>query len=56
MNESTAAASGLAIYGKTRATKDGGGKATAGCVMELTIDQVQYLLGRNLSWNPQNEL
>ncbi|WVO17206.1 hypothetical protein L204_104898 [Cryptococcus depauperatus] len=51
--EGTAAASRLAIYGLL---EEDNNYAKAGCVMELSINQVQYLLGRSLDWNPQNLL
>ncbi|ODO08464.1 hypothetical protein L198_00194 [Cryptococcus wingfieldii CBS 7118] len=52
--EGSSAASSLAIYGNI--DKGDGDLVEAGCVMELSIDQVQYLLGRDLSWNPQDQL
>ncbi|ODN98070.1 hypothetical protein I350_07712 [Cryptococcus amylolentus CBS 6273] len=52
--EGSGAASSLAIYGNI--DQGDGDLVEAGCVMELSIDQVQYLLGRDLSWNPQDQL
>ncbi|WVQ78950.1 hypothetical protein IAT38_001042 [Cryptococcus sp. DSM 104549] len=50
--DGTAAASGMAIYADITEQGEGDGEgAKAGCVMQLSVDQVQYLLGRSLTWN-----
>jgi len=46
-------ASQLLIYGQVehRAERTDLHMAQAGCVMRLSADQAQYLLGRSLTWN-----
>ncbi|KAK8849716.1 hypothetical protein IAR55_005051 [Kwoniella newhampshirensis] len=47
--------SSLLIYSNLSEDEAAAKQIRAGCVMELTLDQVQYLLGRELGWNATND-
>jgi hypothetical protein len=51
--DGTGAASQMVIYGQMTHVTDRTDvyMAQAGCALGLTVDQVQYLLGRSLTWN-----